>query len=222
MWILDCDGEQGRTDLAKLQCELGPLPKTWSVETGRVGGGTHFWFRATDGCEDLRTIAHVFGRALDVRGARGHCVLPGSIHKSGIRYRWGFAPDECELAELPEAWREALPKRVEGGVPGRSRSARRVGEGPRVRIEHEASHIIGDGEGRGGFNRPIYARCCQFFGRFGVDRDATKLKDALRNAILNAPRSTDRTSDEIARYASDAYLDSEIENARAFCKGKNA
>jgi hypothetical protein len=216
--ILDFDGEKGRADRDILEHRFGPLPETWSVKTGRDGASGHLWYR-TDGTEDLRTVSHVFGCSIDVRAARGFAVTPGSIRKSRIRYRWERAPNECELAQLPEAWREALPKRVESSSSIRVRSSRRVKEASPTHTQHDASYYIGDGEGRGGFNRPIYARCCQYFSRFGVDRDPVRLKDKLRSAILNAPRAPGRTQNEIERYASDAYLDLAIENARAFVKG---
>jgi hypothetical protein len=79
-----------------------------------------------------------------------------------------------------------------------------------------ASRKIGDGEGYGGFNAPIYSRCCQFFAKFGVDTDPAEFAEALCHAILHAPRDAARTDESVRRYASDAYLETQLANAREF------
>ncbi len=221
VWILDEDDLAGRTRREELECELGPLPQTWSVVSGREGGGRHFWFAPAPEGPDLKTVAHALiagkrGR-IDQRGRGGHAVLPGSRHKSGRRYAWalGCAPDECELASLPPSWLAALDM---ADAPT-ARSERRVSSGPRARIEHDGSkRLFGDGPGRGGFNGPIYYWACWFFGEYGVDADADALIAWLRSKIESAPRDPGRSDSDIARYSSEPYLREQAVRARDYLK----
>ncbi|MGH6870045.1 MAG: bifunctional DNA primase/polymerase [Rhizomicrobium sp.] len=220
--IIDVDGEQGRADLARLESELGPLPQTWSVVSGRVGGGTHRLFKPPPGCEDLRTVAHVLGCAIDIRGWHGHAVLPGSLHKSGNRYQWalGCAPDECELAELPPAWRERLPKHVDRKEAGDARDRpRRESRAARQRapLYDSGSMILGDGAGGGGFHRVINRLSIFYFKNEGADADPDALRDYLRRKI-EAADASNHSQDAIQRYMSDAYLGEAIESAREFVR----
>jgi hypothetical protein len=220
VWILDIDGPEGRARLAELESKLGPLPETVTVISGREEGGAHYWFAPSPEGPDLKTVAHamILGERgkIDQKGRGGHAVTPGSLHASLKSYKWaeGRAPDEVALASLSAEWLAALDM-CGDTAPLRPRT-RGTSTGPRERIAHESSDVIGDGEGRGGFNRPIYVWCCKFLAEFGAGRNANRFKEALRKLIMDAPRFPDRSPDEIVRYASDEYLDSQIANARAF------
>jgi hypothetical protein len=224
VWLIDIDGAKGRADLARLESELGPLPITWTSTSGRVGGGEHRWFKPTPNIEDLRTASHVLGCAIDVRGWHGHAVLPGSLHKSGVRYCWAdeHAPDECELAELPQAWVDALPKRNATGVATRVRSDKISAVQPRAKIAHDAgSSVLGDGPDGGGFHGPINAIAIRYFSTAGVDASPEKLKESLRKLIAAAPKTIGRSSEEINRYLSDDYLADAIGSACSYVKENN-
>lgn len=220
VWILDIDSYPGRVRLAELERELGPLPTTWTVVSGREDGGEHRWFKPHPEGADLKTVAHALIASergkIDQKGRGGHAVLPGSLHKSGRRYEWapGLAPDEVELAALPPEWLAALDyaDAREAKAPGRRGPRRKSGK-----IEHDgSSRFIGDGPGRGGFHNPINTRCCEFFSRFGVDADTAAFKEALRKAILDAPCDPARRADDVIRYASDRYLNAALESARDY------
>jgi hypothetical protein len=215
VWILDIDGEQGFADLVHIQNEFGMLPRTWTVESGRVGGGMHLWFKPTPGSEDdLRTMAHVFGLNLDLRGWHGHAVLAGSLHKNGKRYRWadGCAPDECDLAALPAAWAEALPKHVDSGSVAR---APRRATSSGVRTDQDPkSIIIGDGEGYGGFDAPIYKLAIRYFLSAGLDAPEEMIIEALWRMIQAAPKGPYRS---VERYTpGGGVLERVVRNAREF------
>ena len=224
--ILDIDGDEGRTTIAELECELGPLPQaTWRVISGRDGGGEHIWLRPPSGTDDLsnQQPVTVNGRqykGLDVRGWHGQTILPGSKHnKTGRRYRWAddSGPGEVELAECPRGWWEWLPKKEfekDANTPSRNHSRSSTRRSSPIKRTHDpASYSIGDGPGYGGFNRPIRVRCCQFWARGGTHAQVPAFKDILRNVILNAP-AANHTHDQIARYASDEYLTAELASAR--------
>lgn len=220
--VLDIDGAGGRARLAELEAKHGALPKTWKVSTGREDGGFHLWFRAPDGRE-LKSVGHAMidGKrdSVDQKGRGGFVVCAGSLHASGRRYRWddGCAPDECELAQLPEAWLAILdwaddhPERptAQQGKP----SARHGSPG---KLVHDpASDLIGDGPGFGGFQGPLYKNAIRYFLNAGVDAPAEPIVTALREMIEAAPKGPGR---DVSRYVTGPDLPRIVERARCFSK----
>lgn len=219
VFVLDADGPRGLADLARLEAEDGTL-NTWRSRTGRDAGGEHVYLRLPPGVDDVRNQQPLAGTKIDVRGFHGHVLIPGSLHKSGRRYEWlpGCAPGEIELATCPPAWWEWLPKRETASSVMRAKSVTPSARRSPGRTAHDpASLIIGDGPSAGGFNRPIRSKCCSWFARFGVDSDTSRFKEVLRTTILNADASA-RTPEQVARYASDEYLDAELASARNFIR----
>lgn len=213
VFVLDADGLRGVADLARLEAELGPLPPTWRVRSGRADAGEHVWLAPPPGADDVRNQQPLPGYKVDVRGWHGQTVIPGSLHKSGRRYEWlpGCAPGEIELAVCPDAWWAWLPKKEAAPL---TRPSARHARGIVKRKAHDpASGIIGDSEGAGGFNRPIRVRCCQFWAHGGTDDRVAEFREVLRETILNADNSA-HTPEQIARYASAEYLDAELASAR--------
>jgi hypothetical protein len=105
LMALDVDDRNGRdAAIAKLgaaQDALCPLPATVEAVTG--SGCAHLYYRRP--AHPIR--GDVMG--ITVRG-RNYVVAPPSLHRSGNRYAWepGCSPDDVEVAELPDAWAEAL------------------------------------------------------------------------------------------------------------------
>jgi len=98
---------RGERTLEELIAELGPLPPTPTVLTStdpRGVVGKHFYFKAPT--EPIPSTTGKAGTGIDVKNAGGLVVAPGSVHASGITYRWapGLSPDDLPLAELPAAW----------------------------------------------------------------------------------------------------------------------
>ena len=83
-----------------MQGKHGPLPKTVTVKTGR---GRHLYFRC-DGAQ-VGNSANRVAKGIDIRGEGGYVVGPGSVHGSGMVYRFvdGRAVEETEVAAAP-AW----------------------------------------------------------------------------------------------------------------------
>ena len=92
LWMLGPDGQAGIDDLAELERQHGPLPRTPTVRSG--GGGKHLYFRYPVG-RKIRNGRNVHGTRIDVRGANGYAVAPPSSHKSGGCYEWEVSPEEC-------------------------------------------------------------------------------------------------------------------------------
>ncbi len=79
IFVLDVDvkaGVDGRTTLAKLEAQHGPLPPTLRGTT--PSGGKHFYFWMPEGL-DLRCSAGKLGPALDLRANGGYIILPPSV-----------------------------------------------------------------------------------------------------------------------------------------------
>ena len=106
--VLDPDGEQGERELAQLHAELGPLPPTVEVITGR---GRHLWYRHRRPVEQT-----ALAPKLDVRvGGKGYVVVPPSLHESGKRYRWKTNGLTFQgIPFLPDAWESRLTRRETG------------------------------------------------------------------------------------------------------------
>lgn len=127
--VLDVDvkgGRDGEATLAELRSRLGgTLPDT--VETLTPSGGRHIWFRYPLHSE-IRNSAGKLGAGLDIRGAGGYVILPGS-GVNGRRYEWEGSSDPEEgaaLAHLPPWLHRVLtePERAQE-APGDA-----AGDGP--------------------------------------------------------------------------------------------
>lgn len=219
--VIDVDGERGRADLARLESELGALPRTWRCNSGRTNGGFHVWLRPPPGADDLRNQQPLPGYKIDIRGFHGHIVISGSLHSSGTRYAWadGCAPNEIELAECPPEWWDWLPKKVTTSSVPRSKkvmpSARRGSSSGKSRRRSPASLLIGDGEGYGGFQDPIFKNAIQYFLKAGVEAPESIIIEALREMISEAPKDEGR---DVSRYMAGNDLPRLVKRAREFCE----
>ncbi len=95
------DGEQGIADLAELEQDLGPLPRTKQAKSG--SGGRHYYFRWPADGQPLKNRKNHLGTKIDVRGDGGYFVAPPSVNENG-RYEW--IDQVADFAELPGAWAE--------------------------------------------------------------------------------------------------------------------
>ena len=123
MVVVDVDPRDGGDlALAALEAEYGPLPATWTAETG--SGGWHYWF--TVGAADLR------GKlcpGIDLKhGGTGYVVAPPSRHPDGGIYRWVTPPDGFP-ASAPE-WLQHRMERPQAPTPGRHIPTAGAGHGP--------------------------------------------------------------------------------------------
>jgi hypothetical protein len=111
VFVLDGDGEEGRSSLAALEAKHGMLPATLTSRTGREDGGEHRWF-AWPVNRDIRNGQNKLGNGLDLRGAGGYVIVPPSAHRTGRSYEWLAA--DVPIADAPEWLLErataALPK----------------------------------------------------------------------------------------------------------------
>lgn len=97
--------------LAEYAAEIGEaVPETFTVTTGR---GAHWYFRQPDDAPLGNGRGRLRGRSIDVRGAGGFVVGPGSVHESGTVY----APVDARVpvASLPDWLLRELRWRAEPG-----------------------------------------------------------------------------------------------------------
>jgi len=121
LFALDVDGQEGQETLKKWIAEYGDLPATWQVLTG--GGGMQLWYKVPKGLDIPNSVKKI-GVNIDIRGTGGQSVAPGSLHKSGRRYRWapGRSPDDLPPAD-PPGWlvkkiQEVIRSREEADLAG--------------------------------------------------------------------------------------------------------
>jgi predicted P-loop ATPase len=110
---LDVDLYHG--DLQKIEALSklhGELPQT-VVGISGSGEGYHFIFKAPG-----FPVRGILGGVV-VR-SNAYIIVAPSTHKSGKKYAWedGLAPGEVEVADFPEAWKDALRKTASVGVVG--------------------------------------------------------------------------------------------------------
>lgn len=106
--VMDCDLRRGAdASLQWLKQRHGELPLTWSVLTPN---GWHFYFKHPGG--ELRSY-NSLAAGIEIKGEGSNVVGPGSVHPSGLSYRWqpGCGPGEVELADAPEWLLELLRRK---------------------------------------------------------------------------------------------------------------
>lgn len=98
--VLDVDVKNGRNGLADLKT-LPAIPDTYTVKT--PSGGYHLYFRTPDGVE-VSNSAKNLPAGLDIRGASGYVLAPGSVI-DGKKYEVARA---APVAPAPEWLLERL------------------------------------------------------------------------------------------------------------------
>lgn len=104
--ILDIDPRHGGDEeLHDLERDLGGLPETVRAETG--GGGEHYLMKHPGG-----DFVGKLAEGVDVRDV-AYIVAPPSVHpETGQVYAWDLAPDDVEVADIPERWLQRLRPRM--------------------------------------------------------------------------------------------------------------
>jgi putative DNA primase/helicase len=99
IFVVDVDGDIGKASLSALKAQHGSVSKTLTVKTGK---GRHYYYRC-DGAH-VRTSAGQLRSGIDIRGDGGYVVAAGSVHASGVTYRYvdGRGPDEVQVARAPK------------------------------------------------------------------------------------------------------------------------
>jgi len=123
MLVVDVDPRNdGDLALSVLEGEYGPLPATWTAQTG--SGGWHHWFAV--GSVDLRGKLCA---GIDLKhGGTGYVVAPPSRHPGGGVYEW-TTPPEAFPAPAPE-WLRSRAARPQLPAPGLRTPTAVTGNGP--------------------------------------------------------------------------------------------
>lgn len=153
--VLDCDVDEWRQIVRALEGRLGALDRRCVVVTG--SGRVHIYCRAPAARIASRAPMRLYGAevaGIDVRGAGGIVVAPGSIHpRTGLLYRWALpgdddSPPPSELPELPDAWVAALAWQPEARAYHSAHRALVGGGGDRARrfalgaLRHAVERVV--------------------------------------------------------------------------------
>jgi hypothetical protein len=176
MVVVDVDPrDSGDLALSVLEGEYGPLPATWTAETG--SGGWHYWFAV--GTADLRGKLCA---GIDLKhGGTGYVVAPPSLHPGGGVYRW-TTPPEGFPTYAPEWLRERV-ERPPVPPPGRHTPTAVTGNGP---------YTVGCLVGRiakstnGSRNRTLYGALRDAFKQGDLDAYEADLVAAAINVGLDS------------------------------------
>jgi hypothetical protein len=172
---VDCkSGVDGRAAFDPLLDQHGDLPRCPVTIT--PSGGFHFYLKQPGGRPQLRNCTGALPRGIDVRGAGGQVIAPGSVRSDGTFYEsapgW---PDLAEsfmagtIPEIPEwlvAIIEAKPA-TSGGVPLGGDRPRAAASGDKSKwaaagLDAEATALAATTEP--GRNDALYKMACTFAG----------------------------------------------------------
>lgn len=188
------NGKKGSEALLRLEMELGGelFPPTLEVETPTGGG--HLFYQVT---EPVKCGVDVLGDALDIRGAGGYVVGPGSETRDGV-YR---VKENRQIVAAPDVLlalvRKAKPR-------SEKKSAKIQGVDP-VAAENRAVHyLLSEAkiaiEGAGG-NATTFQVACRVKDK-GVERERAK---TLMVVHWNNRCDPPWTVDELNRVIDNAY-----------------
>ena len=84
IWVVDCDGEQGKAAFQELCHQHGYTPDTLSQNT--ASGGCHYLFACP--ATPVKNSVSKLAPNVDVRGEGGYIIVAPSIKADGGRYVW--------------------------------------------------------------------------------------------------------------------------------------
>ena len=125
VFVLDIDGEPGRSSLVTYLERGYEIPDTLSASTGN---GRHFYFR-WPAASDIRNSAGKFAKGIDIRGDGGYVVIAPSIHPTGKRYDYD---DPSSPVQDAPRWLLEILKRAAPAVPVVGANSSPIGPGQRT------------------------------------------------------------------------------------------
>lgn len=181
---IDIDPKNGGdASLRLFEDQVCKVPRTATAKTGAYAGdrGRHLYFIPEQTHVNSSTGLLGFD-GIDVRGHRGHIVLPPSAHASGVEYEW--AVDLSEATELPDDLADVL-----AGEEGDTSEREADWEPSGTPVSKEVRDLLRKGDWPLGEQRdPIAVRCTRALLDSGEDRDAVvdKIFSALGRSDQNA------------------------------------
>ena len=118
--VIDVDSDEAQTLIDGMD-----LPATPTVRTAK---GRHYYFKHP--ATEVRNKVNLQGVRLDLRGEGGYVVGPGSQHPDGAIYSWEVSPEDCPIADLPQAVLRQLIPSCENSLVTQSESGDFVEAGP--------------------------------------------------------------------------------------------
>ena len=172
VFVVDVDGDDGESALAKLEAQHTALPATVEAITGR---GRHLYFEWPNLL--VRNSAGKLAPGIDVRGDGGYVVAPPSMHPSGRRYVWSV--DSANAFAAAPQW--LLGRLTDSPQNGK--------QAPTPPSEWEA--LVRNGISEGARNASL-AKLCGYLLRRHVDPlVALEIVAAVNDARCRPPLSRD-------------------------------
>jgi Bifunctional DNA primase/polymerase, N-terminal len=197
--VLDADHGLTSLEHAEAWAKANGIPATYIVQSGRVGGGFHFYFRGVRTLPDVTRnpkagrVGFILDGVVGDIKCNGYVVLAGGLHKSGARYTGNGR--ERDIAALPEIIRDYRdPKDIKVTERLAAQAKRRAEKSGPAQTPQLLTH--GDG---------LHDRLLRDAGRlrwFGLNEDAIYLglKDIATRFFENGANYNDG---EIRRLAHD-------------------
>ncbi|MEC7819154.1 MAG: bifunctional DNA primase/polymerase [Pseudomonadota bacterium] len=133
--VIDVDSDEAQTLIDGMD-----LPATPTVRTAK---GRHYYFKHP--ATEVRNKVNLQGVRLDLRGEGGYVVGPGSQHPDGAIYSWEVSPEDCPIADLPQAVLGQLIPSCENSLVTQSESGDFVEAGPfSVWVNREVQKALAD------------------------------------------------------------------------------
>jgi hypothetical protein len=183
------------------------VPATFMVSTGK---GMHYYFRSPDEGPALGNSPGVLaGRGIDIRGAGGYVVAPGSVHGSGVLYApvdsaapilaapaWLVAalrPPAVSPPPAPGVGVADLPRYVEKALQGETARAVEAVPGQRNHALNKAAYNLGRLVGAGVLPeelaaRELYRAASVHFGPTSEDMSPGEARATIRSGLLAGSR----------------------------------
>ena len=193
--VIDVDSDEAQTLIDGMD-----LPATPTVRTAK---GRHYYFKHP--ATEVRNKVNLKGVRLDLRGEGGYVVGPGSQHPDGAIYEWEISPDDCPIADLPQAVLEQLIPALDNSLVTQSEGGEFVEAGPfSVWINREVHDALADirNAKEGERNNTLFRSAARLANHAAaLDLDWSHFELALRPEA----KATGMTGEEVAATLQSAW-----------------
>ncbi|MCQ2363542.1 MAG: bifunctional DNA primase/polymerase, partial [Acidaminococcaceae bacterium] len=197
IWVVDCDGEQGKVAFQELCQQHGYTPETLCQNT--PSGGCHYLFACP--ATPVKNSVSKLALNVDVQGEGGYIIVAPSVKADGGRYVWA---NRTPVAAAPE-WLIALVCKPEAmpTAASPSRVGVRTTFGNRnayveTAIANECKNVACSPKGTR--NQTLFQASCALFGLVASgNADENTVQAALERAATESGLANDDGLDSVLK-----------------------